>query len=784
LFRVGTGSSEDRAGIRQVETGGTILATPEAPATVRAPAGAGWIRETVLASPSPVVGVNVGKRDALAKVRGEAKYAGDLSRPGMVYGKVVRSPYARARVKSIDAAAALAAPGVLAVLTAVDIPGLNRVGARAVKDQPVLVEEMVILPGEAVALVVAESNEAAADAAKLVQVDYEALAPLTDPELALAPDAPQLHPGGNLCHQMRIVRGDFEAAVRAADLVVTNTYTTQAVDHGYIEPDAVLAESSDGGVNLYVTSKSPHNDQGEVAGVLGLAKDKVRVVVVAVGGSFGGKPDIPMLCLCALIAMKTGRPAKMILEREECLIAKAKRHPYKMVYSHAMKANGDILGVKVEILADAGAYAGYTPTVVSKGLIHAAGCYRAGCVDMRVRAVYTNNPNSGAMRGYGVPQTVFAVERQMDIIARELVLDPFELRMRNIFRPGDITGTGQVLIDVRLAELMRRARDRVAAVPAAPAEAPHIRRAWGTAAFFYGAGRTGVADQARVAIKLLAGGEIRVFVGTPDTGQGSDTVLAQIAAEELGLPFELVQLTSADTALTFDCGTSTASRVTYVVGSAVKRAATELKGKLLAAMAQMEGRPVGSLPADPGYLAHLAHFCLQAGLETEAEGYFETSTSKLDANGQGSPYGAYTYGVQMTEVKVNLWTGKVDVEQAVCVYDAGKVVNPILLEGQIEGGSATAQGFALTEDLGLKDGMVGNRNLDTYLMPTAADVPPMDVTYLDGFEQSGPFGAKGVGEPTTLPGAAAIANAVSAAVGKDFFDLPLTPESVVRVALS
>ena len=530
LFRVGVGFKTDQASIHQGESVGTVLSNPGSPATVTAPAGTDWITEIVLKNTSTVVGSNVGRRDALAKVRGEAKYAADIERPGMVYGKVVRSPYARARVKGINSGPALAVPGVLAVFTATDIPGHNRVGARAVKDQPVLVEEMVILPGEAVALVVAESNEAAAEAAKLVEVDYEPLAPLTDPERALAPDAPQLHPEGNICHEMHIVRGDFDAAVKAADLVVTNTYTTQAVDHGYIEPDAVVAELTEGGVTLYVTSKSPHNDQGEVAGVLGLAKDKVRIVVVAVGGSFGGKPDIPMLCLCALMAVKTGRPAKMILEREECLIAKAKRHPYKMIYSHAVKANGEILGLKVEIRADAGAYAGYTPTVVAKGLIHAAGCYRAGCVDMEVRAVYTNNPNSGAMRGYGVPQTVFAVERQMDIIARKLGLDPYDFRMKNIFRPGDITATGQVLTDVRLDELMQRAQLRVAAMPARPEEAAHIKRAWGTAAFFYGAGRTGVADSARVSIKLLAGGEIRVFVGTPDTGQGSDTALAQIAA--------------------------------------------------------------------------------------------------------------------------------------------------------------------------------------------------------------------------------------------------------------
>ena len=739
-----------------------------------------WLSEIVLQSKPTVVGTSVERRDGLAKVRGAAKYAGDIERPGMVHGKAVRSPHARARIVGIDASAALALPGVLAVLTAADIPGENRVGARAVKDQPVLADEYISFAGEAVALVVAESREVAAEAVKLVQVSYEVLEPLTDPELALQPDAPKLKSAGNLCHQMRIVRGDFAAAVQAADVVVANTYRTQAVDHGYLEPDAVVAEPTDAGVTLYVTSKSPHNDQGEVARVLGVARERVRVVVVAVGGSFGGKPDIPMLCMCGLMVAKTGRPAKMVLDREECMLAKTKRHPYKMTYTHALKADGTILGVKVDIVADAGAYAGYTPTVVSKGLIHALGPYRAQAVDMQVRAAYTNNPSSGAMRGYGVPQTVFAVERQMDIIARRLGLTPYELRMRNLLRPGDMTATGQVLTDVRVAELLERAWKRASELPVGEPPAPHIKRGWGMAAFFYGAGRTGVADSARVTARLEPQGQVHVFVGTPDTGQGSDTALAQIAAEELGLPFALVSLTSADTEQTVDCGTSTASRVTYVVGGAVKRAAAELKGMLLAAATQKEGLPVRQLPADAGYLAYLASYCQEQGLPLEAEGYFETPTSKLDANGQGSPYGAYTFGVQVSEVAVNTFTGKVEVERGICVYDAGTVVNPKMLEGQIEGGAATAQGFALTEDLGLKDGLPVNRNLDTYLMPTAADVPEMDVSYLDGYEPTGPFGAKGVGEPTTLPGAASIVNAISAAVGRDFNELPVTPEKVVR----
>lgn len=738
-----------------------------------------WVAELPQGRPA-VVGTNVERRDAVAKVRGEAKYAADIERPDLIHGKAVRSPHPRARILAIDAAAALALPGVLAVLTAADIPGHKLVGARAVKDQAVLAESMTSFVGEAVALVVAGSAETAAQGARLVKVDYEVLDPVTDPEEALAPRAPLLRPGGNLCHQLRIARGDFDVVAAAADLVVTNTYTTQAVDHGYIEPDAVVAEPDGDGVTLYVSSKSPHNDQGEIAGVLAMPKDKVHIVVVAVGGSFGGKPDIPMLCMAGLMAARYNRPAKMVLEREECLAAKTKRHAYKMVYSHAVRANGEILGLRVRIVADAGAYAGYTPTVVSKGLIHAAGPYRAPVVDMEIKAAYTNNPSGGAMRGYGVPQTVFAAERQMDVIARRLGISPFEMRMRNILLAGDVTATGQDVADGSMRALMELTAQRAAALNGSGGRGPHIRRAWGIGTFFYGAGRTGVADSARVSIGLQPDGLVHVYVGTPDTGQGSDTALAQIAAEELGLPFEMVQLTSADTDLTYDCGTSTASRVTYVVGSAVRRAATELKALLLSSLARMAGAPAAGLIADRDQLARLSAYALANGLAGEADGYFETTTTKMDANGQGSPYGAYTYGVQMSRVAVNTLTGKVDVERTVCAYDAGTVVNPRLLEGQIEGGSATAQGYALTEDLGLKEGFLSNRNLDTYLMPTAADIPSMDVSYLSGYEKSGPFGAKGVGEPTTLPGAAAIVNAICQATGCELFDLPVTPERLVK----
>lgn len=730
-----------------------------------------------------VVGTSVPRLDAWPKVRGEAVYVDDLHLPGMAYGKASRSPFPHARIHGIDVSEALALPGVLAVLTAADIPGKNLVGHRAAKNQPVLAVDRVRFLGEAVALVVAESPQVAAQGAMLVKVSYEPLPVIDDPAKALDPEAPLLHPDGNVCREIKVKRGNFEAALGEADLVVTNTFRTHCVDHACLEPDVAVAEPFGDGVSVWVGSRGVHADRGEIARVLGLSEEQVRVRSIAVGGSFGSKPEIATACMAALGAMKTGRPVKVALSREECFLAKVKRHPYVMTYTHAVAKNGRILGVKMRALADAGAYASASPSVVTKGIVHAAGPYRVPNVDMEIKAVYTNNPVAAGMRGYGVPQVVFGVERQMDIIACKLGMDPIELRLRNVLRPGDITATGQKVEHLCLAEALEMVRGRIGELTDSSVLGSG-RRAWGVAAFFYGCGRTGVADSARVKLALDPGGIFRLFVGTPDTGQGSDTALAQIAAEGLGVPLEYVHMTSGDTELCQDAGTSTASRVTYIVGNAVMAGALSLRDRLLVAARECYGEVMDSLVADQLWLAQLAEWCRRNGVSLEAEGSFNSPTSRLDADGQGSPYGVYTSGVQATLVRVNTRTGKTDAERIVCCYDVGTVVNPALLEGQIEGGAAVALGYALTEDLGLRQGIPTNTNFDTYLLPTAADIPPIEVITVGAPDPSGPFGAKGVGEPAALPGAASIANGVSAALGVEITELPITPEKILACQLA
>ena len=722
------------------------------------------------------VGSGVLRRDAREKVCGSALYVADIRRAHMLYGKAVRSPYPHALIKEIDASQALACPGVVAVFTAADIPGNNITGPRTVKDQPVLTSDRVRFAGEAVALVVADSEAALRRGVDRVKVNYEPLPLVDNPKDALASGAPLLHREGNLCYQFRINKGDFESALREADLVITRTYCTQMSDHSCLEPDGAVAEPIEDGVVVWVSSKSVHLDRNEVARVLGIPAEKVRVIATTVGGSFGSKPDLPTACMAALIAWKTGQPAKIVLSREECFFAKTKRHPYILTYTHAVRWDGKILGVRVEALADAGAYSSYTPTVTTRGLIHGVGPYSVPNVDMEVRAAYTNHPVTGALRGYGLPQFSFAIERQMDLIARELGLDPFEVRMKNVLAPGDQMPTGQVLNHVPMREILEAGQCRVKTIDEQDRTEgrlrgePRFRRAWGIASCFYGLGRTGMADSAEVTLRLEGDGYFRLLVGCSDTGQGSDTCLAQIAAQGLGVPVDLVRVTSGDTQLTRDAGTTTATRVTYVVGNAVKKAAEELRARLLSTAEEKE------LVPDPNWLADLAALCQGRGMEMECAGHFITPNVKLDEKGQGEPYGTYTFGAQWTKVCVDTWTWKVGIERIVSCFDVGRVINPVILEGQLEGGIAMALGYGLTEEVLLKEGVIANPNFDEYLIPTAADVPPVTQVILETSDPSGPFGAIGIGEPSAVPGAASLANAISAALGIEVKEIPVTPE--------
>lgn len=754
------------------------------------------------------VGKSLPKPDAVAKVRGEAMYVADMTRPEMLIGKVLRSDRAHARIKAINIGKAMHIPGVVAVLTASDIPGKNRIGDSNLKDRPVLASERVRFYGEALALVAAVDMKAAEKGLSAIEVEYEDLPVLTSPGASLEPGAPALHPEGNICSRRLVVRGDCAGALSRADLVVANTYTTQWVDHAYLETNAALAEWVDGRLVVWVTTKSVHEDQGEITRVLGLPAEKVRVIAATIGGSFGGKSDQDLVCMASLLSYHTGRPVKIVYTREEDLQVTTKRHPYSIRYTHGVTADGRLLAVKMELTADAGAYTSYSPSVVTRAVIHGTGPYRVPNVYLEGKSVFTNNPVTGAMRGYGTPQVTFACESQMDILAGKLGIDPFELRARNILCPGDAISCGQILGPGAAKEALDLCRELQVNDRAGLNDKDcnaygdgRRRKAWGIGTFFYGNGRTAQHNPGVAEISLGMDGVFRLCVGSPDIGQGSDTAMAQIAAESLGVDTSLIQVISADTGLTRDSGTTSGTRLTYIVGKGVEMAACKLREILMESAARAMGVEKDALVLygdkillrkgkrqkqdnESGRpdsacirLKDLAVWAEQTGIYLLADGRFDPPTTPLDPDtGCGIPYGAYTFGTQCARVTVDTLTGKLNVDKIIAVYDVGTPVNPRLLEAQIEGGCAGGVGYGVMEEILLRDGKVVNNNFDAFLIPTSKDMPRVNSYIVPNREETGSFGAKGIGEPALVPTAAAIANAVAAATGVRIMDLPITPE--------
>ncbi|MCZ7662911.1 MAG: xanthine dehydrogenase family protein molybdopterin-binding subunit [Thermoleophilia bacterium] len=728
-----------------------------------------------------------------AIVTGEARYSGDCRKEGMLFARVARSPHSRALITAVSASEALALPGAAAVLIASDIPGENLIGMTGKKHQPVMAETDTRFMGEAVAVVAAETRAVAMEAARSVRVEYEPLPAVHSVEESMAPEAPRLGPEGNVAWQGRVTRGDFERAAREADVVLTGVYRTPPVDHAYIETESVLAEPEVGGMRVWSSSKNVHLDQREIARVLGWPKERIRVTAPTIGGNFGGKPDLPQLCMAALLCERTGRPVLLEMSREESLQVSTKRHPVVFHMTHCADRRGRLLGVKMEAYADAGAYLDYTVPVMQRIVIHGAGPYRVENVLLEGWGYYTNNPLSGAMRGFGVPQVTFACERQMDRLADALGLDPIDIRIMNALQTGDRTATGQVLESpVGLGEALNKARELIPAEEWTGSQEDTSHTGWGVACFHYGNGLTAMPNRGTAVVRLLEGGRIQLAIGSPDVGQGSNLALGQLAAEALGLEVSHVEVLSADTSLTPDSGSSSGTRVTYVVGNAVVSAARSFGEELAQRAAAVLGtdRAALSLELSAGRpvlrsdnfefgLAELYEELGDQERPLEVTGTFDPPTTSLDpATGQGAPYGAYTFGVQLAKVSVDHYTGKVGVERIVSLLDVGTVVNPLLLRGQVEGGCAMGIGYALLEEIELQGGRVVNDNFDRYLLPTAVDVCDVTLVIIGAADSTGPYGAKGIGEPATIPTAAAIANAVSRAAQIDVRQLPLSLERV------
>ncbi|MDA8124486.1 MAG: xanthine dehydrogenase family protein molybdopterin-binding subunit [Deltaproteobacteria bacterium] len=735
------------------------------------------------------IGKAVPKVDIQDLLRGKACYAEDVSFPDMLHLKVLRSDRPHARIVKIDTAKAEVQPGVVAVYTAKDIPGRNLVGF-PVCDQPVLCADKVRFIGDPLALVAAETLEAAEAALALIRVEYEDLPALCSPEEALAPGAVQIHENGNVLLDRPLIKGDFEAALKKADVVIHNTYRSPMVQHACLQVGAGVATYDGDQMTIWTPSKEITVDHEDIAASLGLPMEKVRIIGGPIGGAFGDKRGLAHGYYAALASFKTGRPAKMVFTREEYVRVATKRHPFVVDYTTAATKDGKIIGVKADVVGDGGAYASWSPTVMAKAMVHAAGPYEVPNIQVRVRVVYTNNPIAGAMRGLGVPQMALAYESQVDILAETLQLDPFEIRLKNAFKPGSVTHTGQRLGNsVGLVETIEQVRDEVAKRPVPP-PAGAKRYAWGVACMYYGIGAVASARPSVSRLEASDAGAFTLYVNTVDVGQGSSTLFAQIVAEVLGCRLEQVQLRTADSSFP-DTGSAGSSKLTYVAGRCVEIAAQNMKAMLQGTAAKALGvradevllaQEVFYHPGAPERRVSLAEAVKRlrgTGAAPVTMGRFLPPVEPLDKKtGQGVPMGTYAFATQAALVCVDVESGEVEVLDVVASHDVGKVINLHGVTGQIEGAVAMGMGGTLMEEIVLKNGAIQNLNFSNYFIPTAMDVPEVTCLIVEKPEPTGPFGAKGVGEPANVATTPAILNAVRAATGVRVKELPLTSEKL------
>ncbi|MHB0886325.1 MAG: molybdopterin-dependent oxidoreductase [Bacillota bacterium] len=771
------------------EDGGAVAAHAAAttPADTAAPG-----RSRVVGAPAPRAG-------ALDRVMGRPIFAADLTYPDMVHGKLLFSAHPHAEVLSVDTAEAKACPGVLAAFTAADIPGRNAFGL-LVPHQPVLAGDRARHLGDPVAVVFAETTRQAEDALEKIRVDYRPLPAVFSPEEALADGAPRLHEEGNVMHRVEVRKGDPATALARADVVVQGTYTTPAVEHAYLEPEAAVAVPDSDGVTVWTGSQGSHNFREMIAASLALPVDKVRVIFTPTGGAFGGKEEPTVQIHCALAALRLKRPVKMVLTREESIRMSTKRHAERIHMRHGATREGRLVAMEADIVADTGAYASLGKPVVFRSAVVAAGPYDIPNVHAESIGVYTNNPVAGAFRGFGSTQVAFAAEVQMDKLARRLGLDPLEFRRRNALAEGKETSTGQVLgagtAYLETLEAVAPGVEGLRALARAGTARPGKRLGVGVASAYKNVGiGAGKQDGAGAAVGLTEEGRLLVRVGATDIGQGSDTVMAQLAAEVAGAPLALVDVLSSDTALCPDGEETTASRQTYITGNAVIQAAQGFRETLAAFLAEVYGAEPGTIritddsivfgvngPARQVPLTEVAARAQEAGLTLEAERFYVApATHALRETGDKGPgedpglwdvHFAYSYGTQAALVAVDEATGEVEVLKVVAAHDAGRVINPQGVRGQLEGGIVMGVGFALSEGLVLDRGRILNDNLHKLRVPGIGATPQMETVIVEKPEPGGPFGAKGMGELAMNPTAPAIINAIRDAVGVDLDDLP------------
>jgi CO/xanthine dehydrogenase Mo-binding subunit len=729
------------------------------------------------------IGQSLPRIDALDKVTGEAKYSGDLVRPGMLHMKVLFAGHAHARVVSIDTTAAKNLPGVVEIFTAQDVP-VNEYGLQK-KDQPVLcgpapligeadsatgrrvAGDIVRFEGDQVAAIVAESEAVAAQARDLIHVEYKDLPAVFDPVAAMQPGAPVVHPelsDSNICVHNRIRKGDMESGFAQADVIVEDIYHTPMQEHAYLQPEAGLAYYDDEGrITVECGGQWTHADREGIAHALGVPDEQVRVIYPAIGGAFGGREDLSVQIVLALAAMKLNRPVKIVWSRQESILGHGKRHPMQIKAKWGANRSGKLVAAEIEIIADGGAYMYTSNKVLGNSTITCTGPYFIPNVKVDTFGVYTNNVPSAAFRGFGAPQALWMAELQMDKLAEKLGLDPVEFRHRNCLREGDTLGVGTPAPGrVSILECLEAARERFkwADKPAVQAvqDGASSARGRGFACGFKNVGFSfGYQENSWARIELHGKDEIEHAVlwhASAEVGQGTHTVMVQMAAEALGIPVGKIALFTSDSATMGNPGSVSASRMTFMSGNAIRGAAAAALEKW-----KSEERP------------SIAEYT-----------YLAPKTQPFDPQtGHSTPNFSYAYVAHAVEVEVDLETGFIKVLRVVSADDVGNAINPALVTGQIEGGVVQAQGYALMENMQVKDGHILTSQFSTYLIPTILDIPDsVDSVIVEVAEPNGPFGARGLGELPFLPFAPALAAAVHDATGVWFNEFPLTPEHILQ----
>jgi len=751
--------------------------------------------------------------DALGKAVGATEYAADFSLPGMLHAKVLRSPVPSARIARLDVSKARALPGVACVLTSEDVrgaklntdmPGQTGRAARTGSDAPVLALDIVRYVGEPIALVAAETLSIAERALEAIEIDFEERPAVFDPHEAMKPGAPILFEPDNVVARYTIQKGDVDAGMDEAETIVENTFTVPFIEHAYLEPDAGVAWTDEQGViNIRVCTQVVEHFR-TVARAVGVPQNKIRVRGTMVGGGFGSKEDVTVEIFLAFLTQKTGRPVKLVYTREEAFAATSKRHPFSITHRTGVAKDGRITASHISLVADSGAYPYLTPYVLLYATATAAGPYKIDNLRVDSVAAATNQTFTSAFRGFGAAQAAVAYEQQMDEIAKALDLDPLAVRRANYLTTGDATGTGQTVKSA--AWLEETATRALHALGERTSDTATRKVGRGFASYMQSYGRImWFHDTSRAWVGVEQDGSGVIRCGVPDIGAGQSNSLCQIAAEILGIPLHRMTVYATDSALTPLAGTSTATRQLYMSGNAVCRAAQTVRENLVNRAAVAFGVTPDVIDLAHGFafvkadysgpeleaalsgdgvrsieLAALAKLCAGEGIALSELAQFNAPfVDGLDENGQGDIWPDFTFGAQAVEVAVDTQTGQIELLKSAACHDIGRAINRSAVHGQIAGGSHQGLGYALMEDFRFRDGFIETPSFAEYLIPTTVDLPATKVIILESGTGIGPFGAKGIGEPSLTPAAPAVANAVADAIGARVHDLPLTPERVL-----